>query len=58
MTTWPGAHGLAVFCSGSAGLLEVLKLPHHVEPAASAERFPRLLPLLAQLEADRWGFCC
>ena len=50
-----GAHGLAVFCSGAAGLLEVLRLPHQVEPAASVERSPRLLPLLAQLAADRWG---
>jgi peptide chain release factor subunit 1 len=50
-----GAHGIAAFASSASGLFEVLKLPHEVDPSATVDLFPRLLPLLSQLESARWG---
>jgi peptide chain release factor subunit 1 len=50
-----GAHGVAAFASGANGLFEVVKLPHSVDPSVTVNRFPRVLPLLAQLASARWA---
>lgn len=50
-----GAHGLAVFCSGAAGLFETVKLPRSVDPGIMIDDSPWVEPLAGMLSADRWA---
>ena len=47
-----GAHGLAVFCSGPAGLFEVVKLPERVDSAVVIDRGPWVEPLAGLAEHE------
>lgn len=49
-----GAHGLAVFCSGAAGLFETVKLPRPVDSGIMIDDSPWVEPLAGMLSADRW----
>jgi len=49
-----GAHGLAVFCSGAAGLFETVKLPRPVDAGIKIDDSPWVEPLAGMLSADRW----
>jgi peptide subunit release factor 1 (eRF1) len=49
-----GAHGLAVFCSGPAGLFEVIKLPRPVANEVCIDERPHLEPLVDIGPAGRW----
>ncbi len=49
-----GAHGMAIFCCGPAGLFEVLKLPRAVAPEVRIEEQPYIEPLLDIGAAGRW----
>jgi peptide chain release factor subunit 1 len=49
-----GARALAVFCSGQAGLFEVLKLSRPTEARVAIGSTPFVAPLVAALEARRW----
>jgi peptide subunit release factor 1 (eRF1) len=50
-----GAHGLAVFCSGAAGLFETVKLPRPVDSGIMIDDSPWVEPLAGMLSADRWA---
>jgi peptide chain release factor subunit 1 len=49
-----GAHGLAVFVSESANLLEMLKLPRSVSPHVAIDRSPFIAPLVGLERRERW----
>ncbi len=49
-----GAHGLALFCSGPAGLFETVKLPRPVDSGIMIDDSPWIEPLAGMLSADRW----
>jgi peptide chain release factor subunit 1 len=50
-----GAHGLAIFSSADAGVLEAVALPGHVESMAVVDTVPWLEPLAAMLTSENWG---
>ena len=49
-----GAHGLAVFVSESADLLEVMKLPGSVARQVAIDRSPFIAPLVGLERRERW----
>jgi peptide subunit release factor 1 (eRF1) len=49
-----GAHGLALFCCGPAGLFEAIRLPRAVERAVVIDSTPFIEPLAVMGPADRW----
>lgn len=49
-----GAHAIAIFCSGPAGLFEVLKLPRPVDHDAIVNDTPYVEPLVAIGTRDQW----
>jgi hypothetical protein len=49
-----GAHAIAIFCSGPAGLFEVLKLPKPVDHDAIVTDTPYVEPLVAIGARDEW----
>src|SRR3954453_11701775 len=50
-----GAHGVAVFASGSEDLLEVIKLPRTVENAVVIDESPYIEPLVEVQSGARYG---
>jgi peptide chain release factor subunit 1 len=50
-----GAHGVAVFCSGPAGLLEALRLPRPVPSEVLIDRTPQLGPLVDMAAGGAWA---
>jgi peptide chain release factor subunit 1 len=50
-----GAHGLAVFCCGPAGLFETLKLARPVEGRVVVDTSPWIEPLAEMGRDDRWA---
>lgn len=50
-----GAHGLAVFCCGPAGLFEALKLPRQVEGRVVIDESPWIEPLAGLGRGGRWA---
>src|ERR671935_3246504 len=50
-----GAHGLAIFCSGPAGVFEVIKLPRPVETGVAINDAPFLEPLTDLAFTGSWG---
>jgi peptide chain release factor subunit 1 len=49
-----GAHALAIFCSGKAGLFEVIKLPRPVPSDVVLSRSPFIEPLVEVSAPGRW----
>lgn len=49
-----GARALAVFCSGPAGLFEVLKLPRQVQSEVIVDASPFVEPLTGMVSPDGW----
>jgi peptide chain release factor subunit 1 len=50
-----GAHGLAVFAAGPAGVFETVKLPRPVDSLVVIDDSPWMEPLTAMLSTDRWA---
>lgn len=50
-----GAHALAIYCSGPAGLFEVLRLPQATPSSVSIGRAPLLAPLMRQAPSEPWA---
>ena len=50
----PGAHGLAIFCSETAGVFEVVHLADDVDPGVLVDRRALLEPLVERLSGERW----
>src|SRR5919197_904170 len=50
-----GARGLAIFCSGPAGVFEVIKLPRPVETGVAINDAPFLEPLTDLAFTGSWG---
>ncbi len=50
-----GAHGLAIFSSSEAGVLEAVRLPRPVTPLAVVDLIPWLEPLAAEISPGEWG---
>jgi peptide chain release factor subunit 1 len=48
------AHGLAIFCSAPAGILEVVSLPGPVDPGAVVGERPFIGPLAELVAPERW----
>jgi peptide subunit release factor 1 (eRF1) len=48
------ARGLAIFCSGAAGIFELVRLPRVVEPAAVIAPQPLIEPLAELAAPERW----
>lgn len=51
----PSARGLAVFCSGAAGIFEVVRLPRAASPAAVVAPRPFIEPLVELTAPERWA---
>jgi hypothetical protein len=49
------AHGLAIFSSAEAGVLEAVRLPSAVEPMAVVDTAPWLEPLAEMITPENWG---
>src|SRR4051794_22366096 len=49
-----GAHGLALFLCGPAGLFEVVRLPRPVRSGVSIDPTPRVEPLAELLDDTAW----
>ncbi len=49
------AHGLAIFSSAAAGVLEAVQLPIPFEPMAVLDTLPWLEPLAGLVTRDNWG---
>ena len=49
-----GTHGLAIFASGPAGLLEVVRLPHPIESRAIVDDHACVEPLVRNDFSERW----
>ncbi len=50
-----GAHGLAIFCSGPAGVFEVLKLPRPVDTGVAIDDKPFIEPLADLAFSGSWA---
>ena len=50
-----GAHGLAVFCSGAAGLFEVIRLPRPVTASVTIDDSPLVEPLAGLVSSGSWA---
>src|SRR5437763_5313923 len=50
-----GAHALAIFCSGPAGLFEVIKLPRPVDTGVAINDAPFIEPLADLAFTGSWG---
>src|SRR5687767_198438 len=50
-----GTRGLAVFAAGTAGVLEVLRLPQVVDSGVFLDRRAHIEPLVAFGHSERWG---